>query len=205
MADPAPVRIEQADAPGMIDLRLRLPEGEAGEARLCALEAVLGVRLPLRPRRAAAASPAAEGGAAPCEALWMAPDQWLLLCPPEGAAALLEALEKARRDAAVPLMATDMSSARALIRLQGEGVREVLMKGIAVDFLPPAFMPGDLRRCSLAGVAALVHCRAAAPDEFDLYVFRSYAAFALAWLRRAAMPAARVSLFRDPGRTPPSR
>ena len=197
MADPAPVRIEEADAPGMIDLRLRLPEGEAGEARLSALEAVLGVRLPVRPRRAA--------GEAPREALWMAPDQWLLLCPPEDAAALLEALEKARRDASLPLMATDMSSARARIRLQGEGVREVLMKGIAVDFLPPAFLPGDVRRCSLAGVAAMAHCRAAAPDVFDLYVFRSYAAFALAWLRRAAMPAARVSLFRDPGRTPPSR
>ena len=191
----APVHVEAATAPAMIDLRARLPQGDAGDACLSALEAACGVSLPLQPRRATASETR--------EALWMSPDQWLLLCPHEDAAALLEALEQARQETGVNLMATDMSSARALIRLHGDGAREVLMKAIAVDFLPPAFMPGDVRRCSFAGVAAMVHCRAAAPDAFDLYVFASYAAFALAWLQRAAMPAARVTLFRDPGRPSP--
>lgn len=192
---PAPVHVEAATAPAMIDLRLRLPEGDAGEACLSALEAACGVSLPLQPRKSC------QNGDRQC--LWMSPDQWLLLCPPEDAAGILKSLQQARQTAGVNLMATDMSSARALILLQGDGAREVLMKAIAVDFLPPAFMPGDVRRCSFAGVAALVHCRAAAPDAFDLYVFASYAAFALAWLQRAAMPAARVTLFRDPGRPSP--
>ena len=194
-ATDSPVHIEELPASGMIDLRLRVPDGAEGKRCLASLEAALGVALPTEPRRAGGETP----GDAPLQALWMAPDQWLLLCAAENVAETLDSLAQAREKIGGNLMATDMSSARCVIRLRGDGTRAVLMKAIAVDFLPPAFMPGHLRRCSFAGIAAMVHCRSAAPDEFDLYVFRSYAEFVLAWLHRSAMPAAQVELFRDNG------
>lgn len=189
----SPVRIEEIATPGMIDLRLCFPKGEAGEKCLSALETALGIPLPTTPRR----STRGHYGTEPRQALWMSPDQWLILLSPDRVAEALNSLAEAREIIDANLMATDMSSARSIIRLHGDGVREVLMKAIAVDFLPPAFSPGDVRRCAFSNIAAMVYCRSDTPDEFDLYFFRSYTAFALAWLRRAAMPAAQVHLFRD--------
>ena len=182
--------VEQLPPTGMIDLRLRLPSDDASASQTAAaLEAATGIPLPLQPRTST--------GDAARQILWMSPDQWLLLCPPEETAPTLAALAKAKEDAALSMTFTDVSDARAIIRLRGDGTRETLMKAMPVDFLPPAFNPGDVRRSAFAGVAAMAHCRAADPDEFDLYVFRSYAAYALAWLQRAAHPEASVTLFRE--------
>ena len=189
MAEASEIDIEELDACGMIDLRLRLPEGDAGEKCLSALETALGVSLPMIPRRA---SETQQGR----QLLWMSPDQWLLLLPKDEVQAVLGSIEEVRESLGVNLMTTDMSDARAVFRLRGDGVRELLMKAIAVDFLAPNFSVGELRRCSFAGIAAMVTMRGESPDEFDLYVFRSYGSFVLQWLRRAAMPAAAVKLFR---------
>lgn len=188
-----PICMEEISAIGMIDLRLVIPAGKAREKCLSGLETALKIPLPTTPRRVT------EGcyGDEPRQALWMSPDQWLIVLSLESVEGVLNSLAKARETIDANLMATDMSSARSVIRLQGDGVREVLMKAIAIDLLSPAFSPGDVRRCAFSKTSAMVHCRADAPDEFDLYIFRSYVAFTMAWLRRAAMPAARVRLFRD--------
>ena len=172
------------DAPGMIDLRLHNPT----EAEATALAKATGIPIPLQPRRAT--------GDNTHTGLWMAPDQWLLLCPPEETETLLAALAKTKEEAALSMTATNVSDARAIFRLRGDGTRATLMKAMPVDFLAPAFAPGDVRRSAFAGIAAMAHCRAADPDEFDLYIFRSYAAYALAWLQRASHPEAHVPLFR---------
>ena len=181
--------VEQLPPTGMIDLRLHLPNAEAAASETAAkLQEATGIPIPLQPRRAT--------GDNTHTGLWMSPDQWLLLCPPEETAPTLAALAKTGEKLALSMSATDVSDARAIFRLRGDGTRATLMKAMPVDFLAPAFNPGDVRRSAFAGIAAMAHCRFADPDEFDLYVFRSYAAYALAWLQRAAQPEAHVTLFR---------
>lgn len=165
---------------GVVDLRLR----NSGEDNLSKLEEVLGIGLPFEPRRSVVAGRR--------EATWMSTDQWLIFLPREEVGALLQSLEELRVRLKMSLMATDMSDARSVIVLRGEGVREVLMKGIAVDFL--AFSVGEVRRCSLGGVAVLVRCFET--DVFEVFVSRSYLNFASIWLRRASADAAAVRLFR---------
>ena len=165
---------------GMIDLRLR----NADEESLSALEEVLGIGLPLKPRRSVVTGNR--------EAIWMSADQWLVFLPRKELDTLLQSLEELRVRSKMSLMATDMSDARSVIVLRGNGVREVLMKGIAVDFL--AFSVGEVRRCSLGGVAVLVRC--CEEDVFEIFMFRSYLNFVLGWLNRAGASAAAVKLFR---------
>ena len=165
---------------GVVDLRLR----NSGEDNLSTLEEVLGIGLPLEPRRSIVAGKR--------EAIWMSTDQWLIFLPREEVGTLLQSLEKLRIHLEMSLMVTDMSDARSVIVLRGENACEVLMKGIAVDFL--AFSAGEVRRCSLGGVAVLVRCFEA--DVFEVFVFRSYLSFVLGWLRRASADAATVKLFR---------
>ena len=164
----------------MIDLRLR----NTGEDSLSALEEVLGIGLPIKPRRSVV-----EGKR---EAIWMSADQWLLFLPREELDAVLQLLEELRARSGMSLMVTDMSDARSVIVLRGDGVREILMKGIAVDFL--AFSVGEVRRCSLGGVAVLVRC--CEENVFEVFMFRSYLNFVSGWLNRASAGAAAVKLFR---------
>ena len=156
----------------------------ADEENLSALEEVLGIGLPLKSRRSVVAGKR--------EAIWMSVDQWLIFLPREEIDALLQLLEELRARSGMSLMATDMSDARSVIVLRGDGVREVLMKGIAVDFL--AFSVGEIRRCSLGGVAVLVRC--CKEDVFEVFMFRSYLNFVSGWLNRAGASAAAVKLFR---------
>ena len=165
---------------GMIDLRLR----NADEDGLSTLEKVLGIGLPLKPRRSVV-----EGKR---EAIWMSADQWLVFLPREELDAVLQSLEELRVRSGMSLMVTDMSDARSVIVLRGDGVREILMKGIAVDFL--TFSVGEIRRCSLGGVAVLVRC--CEENVFEVFMFRSYLSFVLGWLNRASAGAAAVKLFR---------
>ena len=175
------IAIREIDDRGMIDLR-----GEPGDAGFrSAVTRVLGVELPLAPRSSAAAGEVA--------VLWLSVDQWLVTCRRERVEALHGELVRAL--AGLHALAVDVSDARAVIRLEGEAAREVLMKGGSVDFTLPEYGPGTVRRMVFAGVAAMVHVVAARPDTVDLYVFRSYAEHAWEWLVATARPAATIGLF----------
>ena len=166
---------------GMIDLR--------GDPELSsfasAAEAVLGTALPRRPRSSVAAGE--------LSVLWLSLDQWLVQCPRADALVLARKLNEAL--AGIPSLVVDMSDARTIIRLQGEGVREVIMKGAPVDLTPPEFTPGTVRRLRFGELAAMVHMAGEAPEIIDLYVFRSYAALAWQWLIATSHGGAQVRLF----------
>lgn len=166
---------------GMIDVR-----GDAGDRRfLPAVASVLGLDLPPRPRTSATAGDVS--------VLWLSVDQWLVLYPRPAAPDLARRLEEAL--AGLHSLVVDVSDARAIIRLDGEGVREVLMKGAPVDLTAPEFAPGTVRRVSFGEIAALLHMVGDSPDTFDLYVFRSYAVFAWQWLLATAREGASIKLF----------
>ncbi|HET7408756.1 MAG TPA: sarcosine oxidase subunit gamma family protein, partial [Paracoccaceae bacterium] len=84
-------------------------------------------------------------------AVWMAPDELLLLIPyAEAGQAVARAGEmlEGRHQ-----LALDVSDARVVLRLAGPLVGEVLAKGAPCDLSDRAFPPGSARRTHLGGLA----------------------------------------------------
>jgi sarcosine oxidase, subunit gamma len=184
LARDSAVSIAEVTDRGMIDLRGHL--ADAGFAR--AVKTVLGVALPTAPRTCAS------HGAV--TVLWLSLDQWLITCPRGEAAALAAALASELNG--VHALAVDVSDMRAIFRVTGAGAAEVLMKGTSVDLTLEDGTPGTVRRMRFAEIAALTHALPGG-EGFDLYVFRSYAPYALQYLEAAARPAAALRLFKPKG------
>lgn len=84
--------------------------------------------------------------------LWMSPDEVMVLCPYTEAGAATAQLSKAL--AGEHALAVDVSDARAVFRISGAQVREVIAKLAPVDMVPEAFAAGQVRRTRFAQVAA---------------------------------------------------
>lgn len=164
---------------GMIDLR-----GHTSDRKfMAAAKAVLGTDLPKEPR-----SSATWGDA---KILWLSPDQWLITCPRSKAHDLTDALVKELGD--IHSLAVNVSDMRAIIRLEGELAREVVMKGSTLDLTDGDYTPGTVRRMRFAEIAALLHI--VEEKTIDIYVFRSYAHYAWDFLVKAARKGSEVRLF----------
>ena len=173
------LRIWEMPPRGMIDLR-----GDAGNENFrFGVKHVTGVDLPLTPRTSAAWGDV--------KILWLSIDQWLVICPRGRTGEMIGGLEEALKGQHVAT--TDVSDMRAVIRLEGEGVREVLLKGCSLDLLGNGYEPGTVRRVRFAEIAALIQVIDA--KTIELYVFRSYAAYAWDFLAVTANAAAQVRLF----------
>ena len=180
-AEPRGLAVSLREMPerGMIDLRGELTDKKF----VTAAKDVLGAGLPTKPRTTVSWGD--------IKVLWLSVDQWLILCPRGKTAELLAALREAL--STVHALAVDVSDMRAVIRIEGEGCREVLMKGTSLDLLSEEFTSGACRRMRFAEVAALLDV----VDDgiFDIYVFRSYAQYAWEFLTTAAREPAKVKLF----------
>ena len=164
---------------GMIDLR-----GSASDKKfMAAAKKVLGLDLPKVPR-----SSVSWGDV---KALWLSIDQWLILCSRAKAVELTAVLRAEL--GGIHSLIVDVSDMRAVLRLEGEGVREVLLKGSSLDLLGDDYAPGTVRRMRYAQIAALLHV--VEDTVFDVYVFRSYADYAWDFLLATARTPAKVSLF----------
>lgn len=117
-------------------------------------------------------------------ALWMSPDELLLICPRERQETAVAAAEKAL--AGTHHLVADVSDARAAFRLEGEGaqIREVLAKLSPADLHPDAFPPGRVRRTRLAQVPAAFWMPDA--NSAEVVAFRSVAAYVFDLLRTAS-------------------
>ena len=164
---------------GMVDLR-----GSASDKKfLGAVKKVLGLDLPKAPRTSVSWGDV--------RALWLSIDQWLILCSRAKAGEIVAALKAEL--GSIHSLVVDVSDMRAVLRLEGEGVREVLLKGSSLDLLSPDYAPGTVRRMRFAEIAALLHV--VENDVFDVYVFRSYADYAWDFLLATARASAQVKLF----------
>ena len=124
-------------------------------------------------------------------AVWMAPDELLLLCGYEEAGGLAARLGDAL--AGEHHMALDVSDARAVLTLTGEGVAEVLSKGVPADLRPSAFPVGSARR-SHVGAVAVVFWRPS-EDEWKIACFRSFGQYLFDWLQKSARAGSKVGAF----------
>lgn len=164
---------------GMIDLR-----GLATDAAfMSAAHDALGFALPTLPRTSASWGDV--------RVLWLSTDQWLILGTRTKAHGVLATLGKTLKG--IHALAVDVSDMRAVIRLEGGGIREILMKGTSLDLLSGDYTPGTCRRMRFAEIAALLHV--VEDTVFDVYVFRSYAQYTWDFLCATARESAKVKLF----------
>ncbi len=122
-------------------------------------------------------------------ALWLGPDEWLVVTPTGAEGETTEALRRALagRHAAVTAVTavTDVSEGRAVIALSGANARDVLMKGCPLDLHPRAFKPGQCAQSTFAKALVIIHQTSAAP-AYHIYVERSFADYLWMWLEDAA-------------------
>ena len=181
VAAPAGLSISIREIPdrGMLDLR-----GLTTDAGfMAAVKSVLGVDLPTKPRTSASWGDV--------RVLWLSTDQWLVLTSHAKAHELLANLRAALEG--IHSLVVDVSDMRAVIRLEGEGCREVIMKGTSLDLLDPEYVQGCCRRMRYAEIAALLDV--VEDNVFDIYVFRSYAHYTWNFLCATAKAPAKLKLF----------
>ena len=118
----------------------------------------------------------ATAGAA--SALWMGPDEWMLVAPGTG-------IPDAGALQAAGLIATDVSQGRACLRIAGRDARTLLAKGIPIDLHPRAFAPGRCASTSLARLGVTLHLVDGTPT-WHLYAMRSYFVSLWQWVEHSA-------------------
>jgi sarcosine oxidase, subunit gamma len=181
VAAPAGLSVSVREIPdrGMIDLR-----GLTSDAGfMAAARSVLGVDLPVKPRTSASWGDV--------RVLWLSTDQWLVLSTRSKAHELLAQLRGALQG--IHALVVDVSDMRAIIRLEGDGCREVIMKGTSLDLLDPEYVQGCCRRMRYAEIAALLDV--VEDNVFDIYVFRSFAHYTWNFLCATAKAPAKLKLF----------
>ena len=115
-------------------------------------------------------------------ALWLGPDEWLLLAPVAEGPALATALERAMDGH--PHSLVDVSHRQAGIEVSGPDAAATLNAGCPLDLDADAFPPGMCTRTVLAK-AEIVLWRTA-PETFRVEAWRSFAAYVWSFLEEAS-------------------
>lgn len=115
------------------------------------------------------------------QALWLSPDQWLLVSRARSADGLID--DCGRRLAGVLHHAIDSTDALACLALEGDGARRLLAMGSGVDFDAACFQAGQCVRTRFARIATVIV--ALEGGRFELYVDRSVGAYLADWLQNA--------------------
>lgn len=104
---------------------------------------------------------------------WMSPDELLILCDYAGVNDVVAKLTA--KLSGEHALAVNVSDARAVFRIEGQGAREVVAKLAPVDLSAEAFKPDDFRRSRIAQVAAAFWLNE--DGSFELVCFRSVAQY----------------------------
>ena len=169
------VTVEEAGLRGMITLR-----GDLASTKLKgAVTKLTGVAYP----SVGQINVAGESGLA-----WMSPDELFILTPYVSSAN--DAAGLAKKLNGTHHLVANVSDARAMFRLQGAAVREVLAKISPADISAVGFGPGQIRRSRLAQVAGafwLVDEQTA-----EIVCFRSVASYVFGLLEHASQQGSEV-------------
>jgi sarcosine oxidase subunit gamma len=136
-----------------------------GDAAADAIGRAFGVGLPREACRAATG-----GGRA---ALWLGPDEWLLIAPDGEASSLMAAMGEAL--GAEPASLVEISDRQVALEIAGEKAAEAINAFNALDLDIDAFPVGMCTR-TLFGKAEIVLWRTA-PETFRVEVWRSFAPY----------------------------
>lgn len=173
-AAPAHAGVTLGERPHRCQINLR--GASSDPAFTSAVRQATGLGLPTRPNTVETAGEIA--------ALWLAPDEWLLVGPAEPATAGREAalvgtlrVALAGRHVAV----TDVSEARTVITVAGPRARDLLAKGTPIDLHPRVFGPGQCAQTGLAAANVILRQLDDRPS-YDIHVLNSFADYLWRWL-----------------------
>jgi sarcosine oxidase subunit gamma len=140
-----------------------------------AVSGLLGFALPTTPNRTAAGNG--------LTALWLGPDEWLIVGAPGREATFVPELRQvlAGQHAAV----VDLSDARTVIIAGGRDVRDMLQKGTPLDLHPRVFQAGHCAQTALSKANVILHQLDEQP-RYEIYVQNSFADYLWNWLERAS-------------------
>jgi sarcosine oxidase subunit gamma len=148
------------------------------EALVRRVSAAIGTSLPTEPGTVASTPDAKR------HALWLGPDEWLVVGQDGTAASVERAIREAGSDAFVTTV--DVSANRVGREIAGPAAHEVLGFGCAIDLEPPAFGPGRCAQTLLARAAVIVWETASAEaPTYRVLVRPSFAGYLDAWLADA--------------------
>ena len=168
---PAAFAIREIPFMGQLNLR-----GNAADPAFAgAVRTELGCDLPL----SANTWSSGKGGAA----LWLGPDEWLVVAPSGRNEALYASMRGALK--AVHHSVTDISANRTILEVSGEHARLVLAKGCPLDLHGSAFSVPQCAQTLLAKSQMILQCIDARPT-FRVFVRISFAPYVAEWLIDAA-------------------
>lgn len=122
--------------------------------------------------------------------VWMSPDELLVLCAYDKAQVVTD--KAAKQLGKTHSIAVNVSDARAVFTITGNGAREVIAKLAPVDMA--AFKTNEIRRTRLAQVPAAFWLSDA--DEITVVVFRSVAQYVFDLLKTAAAKGGDIGFIR---------
>ncbi|MEP3347638.1 MAG: sarcosine oxidase subunit gamma family protein [Litoreibacter sp.] len=162
------------------------------------LRGMITLRGDLSSAKVAGAVKAAVGADVPAprmcngDVAWMSPDELLIMLPYEEAVKVTSNIAQAL--AAEHALAVNVSDARAVFAIEGEGAREVLAKLSPVDLSQEVFTIGMFRRTRLAQAAVAFWARG--ETRFELICFRSEAQYVFDVLSMSASSGSEVDFFK---------
>jgi sarcosine oxidase, subunit gamma len=167
-ASTAELSIREVPFAVQIDLRGNSHSGEFPAAAY----GILGGDLPLAPNTFTRMSS--------LDALWLGPDQWLLVSFGNAATSGLEAgLRRALAGQHASIV--DVSDCRAVLDLSGPQSRQVLLQGLSLDLHPRTFGPGQCAQTLLARAPIILQQLTDAPS-YRIFVARSFSHYMVKWL-----------------------
>jgi sarcosine oxidase subunit gamma len=135
----------------------------------------LGFALPVIPNTVAAKGDR--------RALWLGPDEWLVVAPDGQQMALEQGLGTGLNGAFGSIV--DVSANRTPLEIRGRKAPELLAHGVSIDLDTRAFVSGRCAQTLLAKAQVIIE-RLNADLAFHLYIRTSFASYVAEWLLDAA-------------------
>lgn len=164
MTDDGPVIIERLPLPAQVNVRVDPSLAER-----------VSYPLPLEPNTAWESGSRA--------ALWLGPDEWLLIGPPDAGPWIVEEVGAALRGTHHSVV--DVSASRVALELRGLGVRELLSKGCSIDLHPRVWTAGSCAQTVLGKAPVILHERDGATR---ILVRTSFADYLKEWFAASGAP-----------------
>ncbi|MGW0966655.1 sarcosine oxidase subunit gamma [Streptomyces sp. NPDC002516] len=165
--------IRLAELPFLAQINVRL---DAKGAAADAIGLALGLQLPLEPNTVERAGELA--------ALWLGPDEWLLIGTPDSQRDLESRIREAAGDEFVSV--TDVSAQRTTLLVTGPRAHDLLAHGCALDLHPRAFGPSRCAQTTLGRTQVVLVSRDEPGAGFWVLVRSSFAGYLAEWLLDAA-------------------
>ncbi|MEU9238951.1 sarcosine oxidase subunit gamma family protein [Streptomyces sp. NPDC048385] len=163
-----------AELPFLAQVNVRL---DAKSPAADAVGPALGLQLPPDPNTVVHAGEVA--------AVWLGPDEWLVVGRPGTERELEDRIRAAAGDE--PVAVTDVSAQRTTLLVGGPRARDLLAHGCALDLHPRAFGPGRCAQTTLARTQVVLVARDETRAGFWVLVRSSFAGYLADWLLDAAV------------------